>query len=106
MADPDGVGLDKAIEALRAEVAAAAVEAAGQDVQFPVQTLTVELKVAVTKKADGSAGFKVPFVGAELGGSGGYARETIQTVTLVMGPPVDRLGRPVKIAKSTDEERK
>ena len=97
------IGLDEALEALRRELESAWRTAAGQDLQFPVETLTVELKVGITKRADGKAGFKVPLVGAELGASAGYDRETMQTITLVLGSPVDRAGRPVKVAASTEE---
>ena len=57
MADrSDGIGLAEALELLRAELAAARDKAAGTDVQFPIETLTVELKVGVTRSADGRAG--------------------------------------------------
>jgi hypothetical protein len=102
---PDGIGLAEALEALRAELASAQAEAAGKDVQFPVETLTVELKVGVTKTKDGKVGFRVPMVGAELGGSVGYDRETVQTVTLVLGAPVDREGRPRKVARSSEQRK-
>jgi hypothetical protein len=103
--ESEGVGLAEALEVLRAELASARAEGAGKDVQFPIQTLTVELKVGVTKTADGKTGFRVPFVGAELGGSVGYDRERVQTLTLVLGPPVDREGRPVKVARASDQRR-
>jgi hypothetical protein len=104
MADrSDGIGLAEALELLRAELATARAKAAGTDVQFPIETLTVELKVGVTRSADGRAGFKVPIIEVELGGSTGYNRETLQTVTVVLGSPVDREGRPVSVAKATDE---
>jgi hypothetical protein len=99
----DGIGLADALELLREELAAAQAKAAGTDVQFPIETLTVELKVGVTWSADGRAGFKVPFIEVELGGSTGYNRDTMQTVTVVLGSPVDREGRPVKVAKTTRE---
>ncbi len=99
---PEGIGLDDALEALRAELASAQLKAAGKDLQFPIETLTVELKVGVTWSAEGRAGFRVPFVGAELGGSTGMDRETLQTVTLVLGAPVDRDGNPVKVASASD----
>jgi hypothetical protein len=102
---PEGIGLADALEALRAELASAQAAAAGTDVQFPIESLTVELKVGVTKKADGRAGFRVPFVGAELGVSAGYDRETLQTVTLVLGEPIDREGRPVKVARASSERK-
>jgi hypothetical protein len=100
--DEKGIGLSDALELLRMELAAAQEKAAGTDVQFPIETLTVELKVGVTRSADGKAGFKVPFIEVELGGSTGYNREKLQTVTVVLGSPVDREGRPVKVAKATD----
>jgi Trypsin-co-occurring domain 2 len=101
----DGIGLADALESLRSELASAHTKAAGTDIQFPIETLTVELKVGVTRSAEGKAGFRVPFVGAELGGSAGYDRETLQTVTLVMGTPVDREGRPVKVAQASEERK-
>ena len=88
---------------LRAEVLAAQLKAAGSQAQFPIQTLTVQLKVGLTKLADGKAGFTVPFIGAEVGASGGLHQETTQTVTLVLGPPVDDQGRPIAVAQSTDK---
>jgi hypothetical protein len=103
--DMDGIDLADAIEALRAEVLAAQLKSAGAKVQFPIQTLTIELKVGLTKTADGKAGFKVPFVGAEIGASAGLHQETAQTVTIVLGPPVDQQGRAVKVAQSTDEDK-
>jgi Trypsin-co-occurring domain 2 len=103
--EPDGIGLADALEVLRAELASAQAKAVGKDVQFPIETLTVELKVGVTKSKEGKAGFTVPFIGAELGGSAARNRETVQTVTLVLGSPVDREGRPLKVASRTDERK-
>jgi hypothetical protein len=105
MDEPDGIGLADALEMLRAELASAQVKAADKDIQFPIETLTVELKVGVTKSKEGKAGFTVPFIGAELGGSAGRDRETVQTVTLVLGSPVDREGRQIKVASRTDERK-
>jgi hypothetical protein len=105
MDESQGVGLDDALEQLRSELASAHLKAAGASVQFPVETLTVELKVGITRSRDGKAGFTVPFVGVELGGSAGRSSETLQTVTLVLGPPVDQDGNPIKVA-SVSEKRK
>ena len=82
---PEGIGLDETLEALRAELASAQAKAAGQDLQFPIQILTIELKVGVTRSKDGKAGFNVPLINAQLGGSVGVDRQELQTVTLV-GP--------------------
>lgn len=103
---PDGLGLADALEELRAELAAAQTEAASRDIQFPIETLTVELKVGVTRSKEGKAGFRVPLVGAELGGTAGSDSETLQTVTIVLGAPVDREGRPVKIARLSQEPKR
>lgn len=98
-----GIGLAEAIGLLRCELLKARAAGAGQDIQLPVESMTVELKVAATRKADGKAGFSVPIVNVELGGSAGWQRETMQTVTVVFGAPVDQNGNPVKVASSTDE---
>ena len=98
----DGIGLAEAIEIMRAEVIAAQQQANKADAQFPIQTLTIQLKVGLTKLADGKVGFRVPVVGAELGVSGGLHQETTQTVTLQLGPPVDRSGQPIMVSSATD----
>ena len=101
----DGIGLAQVLEDLRAELELARGKAAGTDVQFPVETVTVELKVGVTRSKEGRTGFRVPLVGAELGGSAGIDRDTLQTVTLVLGAPVDRFGDRVKVASASDKLR-
>jgi hypothetical protein len=100
---PEAIGLDDALEALRAELASARVKAAGEDLQFPVESLTVELKVGVTRSKEGKAGFRVPLIEAQLGGSVGVDRQALQTVTLVLGAPVDEHGNRVKVASASDE---
>lgn len=97
---PEGIALADAIIQLRAELLAARSEGAHEDIQLPVESLTLELKVVVTLTAEGKAGFRVPIVNAELGGSGGWGRENTQTVTVVFGPPLDSEGRPARIARA------
>jgi hypothetical protein len=102
MDESQGVGLADALEQLRAELSSAREKAAGTPMQFPIETLTVELKVGITQSRGGKAGFVVPFVGVELGGSAERSGETLQTVTLVLGPPVDQHGNPIKVASVSD----
>ena len=102
MDESQGVTLADALEQLRSQLASAREKAAGTPVQFPIETLTVELKVGMTKSRDGKAGFTVPFVGVEVGGSAGRSSETLQTVTLVLGPPVDQDGNPIKVASTSE----
>lgn len=104
MADPsDGIGLADAIAALRDELLAARAKGAGSDIQLPVESMTVELTVTATRTREGKAGFKVPIVEVELGGGGSRQRADEQKVTVVFGTPVDRSGRPVKVADTGDE---
>jgi Trypsin-co-occurring domain 2 len=101
----EGVGLAAAIASLRADLLEARQAGADAEVQLPVESLTVELKVVATKGADGKAGFKVPIINAELGGGANWKNEATQTVTVKFGEPVDRSGNPVKVA-STGAQKK
>ena len=65
----DGLGLADAIGLLRDELLQARAAGGASDIQLPVESMTVELKVTATRSADGKAGFKVPIVELELGGS-------------------------------------
>ena len=99
----DGLGLAEAIESLRDELLQARAAGGASDIQLPVESMTVELKVTATRSKGGKAGFKVPVVDLELGGSGGQERGSEQTVTVVFGGPVDREGRPVKVAQESEQ---
>jgi hypothetical protein len=97
----DGLGLADAIGLLRDELLEAQAAGAGSAIQLPVESMTVQLTVTATRSRDGKAGFKVPIVELELGGAAGHERGTEQTVTVVFGGPVDRAGRPVKVAQES-----
>ena len=99
----DGIELSDAIALLHREMLKAYREGASQAMQFPVESMTVELKVAATRSSDGKAGFSIPVVSVELGGSLGRQHEATQTVTIVFGPPVDSDGKPLKVADAGDE---
>lgn len=102
-AEVQGIGLAEAIALLRRELLAARASASDSEIQLPVESMTVQLQVAATRTRDGRAGFSVPIVNVELGGSAGWQRETMQVVTVVFGGPVDREGRPVKVAQKSSE---
>ena len=97
-----GLGLSEAIGLLRDELLRARAAGAGANIQLPVESMTVELSVNATRSADGKAGFTVPVVGVQLGGGGSRERGSEQKVTVVFGGPVDREGKPVKIASASD----
>jgi hypothetical protein len=96
------LGLAETVEALRAELARAAAAGAGTEFQFPVAGVQLEFHVGVTKTGEGRTGVK--FYVVELGGSGSYAREEIQTVTVTLGAPVDQGGDPVKIYRGSAQK--
>src|SRR5689334_7598288 len=97
----DGLGLADAIGLLRDELLEAQAAGAGSDIQLPVESMTVVLKVAATRSVDGKAGFKVPIVELEVGGGGSREHGSEQTVTVVFGGPVDRAGRQVRVAQES-----
>ena len=98
----EGLRLADAIAMLREELFTARAAGGSSEIQLPVESMTVELTVTVTRSADGKAGFKVPIVNLELGGGGARERGSEQTMTVVFGKPVDRSGRPVKVASADD----
>lgn len=98
----DGLGLADAIGLLRDELLKARAAGGVSDIQLPVESMTVQLMVTVTRSRDGRAGFKVPIVDVEVGGGAGWQRGSGQTVTVVFGGPVDRDGAPVKVASASD----
>jgi hypothetical protein len=99
----EGLGLADAIGLLRDELLRARAAGGGSEIQLPVESMTVQLTVTASRSVDGKAGFKVPFVELELGGGAGRQRGSEQLITVVFGGPVDRSGRPVKVAEATDE---
>jgi hypothetical protein len=99
----EGIGLAHAIALLRDELLTARAAGAGSEIQLPVESMTVQLTVRALRSVDGKAGFKVPFVDFELGGAAGRQRGSEQLVTVVFAGPVDREGKPVRVATATDE---
>jgi hypothetical protein len=96
----DSIGLAEAIAALRDDLLKARKSGAGAEIQLPVESMTVELKVTASRSDDGKAGFRVPIIELELGGGAGRERGNEQTVTVVFGSPVDRQGNTVKVVSA------
>lgn len=100
---PDGgIELAEAIGALRDALLQARAEGADSPIRLPVTSMTVQLQVVATRTADAKAGFTVPIVGIDLGGSAGWQRGATNTVTVVFAGPVDRGGDPVDIAQTSN----
>ncbi len=96
------LGLVDVVSALRQELARAAAAATGSEIQFPVGQVTLEFQVGVTRSAEAQGG--VRFWVLELGASAGVARESIQTVTIQLDPPVDAAGRPIRVGAASEEK--
>jgi len=97
-----GWGLDDAIEALKADLMRAS-RSPGDDLRFPITSVTIDLKVVATRNKSGKAGFKVPFINTELGGEVGRKDETVSTITIQLGSPVDAAGSQVSVGDATDQ---
>jgi len=95
------IGLVEAIARVREELAKAVVDGAQADVQFPVGQITLDFQVGFTRTDDRSGAVKLWVL--ELGASREYARESIQTITVVLEPPVDAEGRPIKVSAASRE---
>ena len=92
------IGLVEAIEAVRAELTRAVAESADQDIQFPVDKVDLEFHVGVTRSADASGGIR--FWVIELGGRASHESESVQTVKVSLGAPVDRQGKTIKVMRT------
>lgn len=93
----DKIGITETVAALRSELAAAVLAADGQDISFPVNELIVEFNVGVTKSVEGGGGIK--FWVVNLDAKASYKSESIQKVTMRLGPPVGVDGMPVKVRR-------
>jgi hypothetical protein len=93
----DKIGLPEAIEAVRAELRRAVVQGEDQDIQFSVGEVQLEFQVGVTREGTVDGKFNVWVL--ELGAGGSYAKESVQTVTLTLEPPVDAQGQPIKVRR-------
>ena len=96
-----GIPLEETIDALRAELLQAIKKGLDADVQFPVGDIQLEFQVGVTRTADAKAG--VRFFVVDASGGGSVASQSVQKVTIQLKAPVDRAGRPVKVASTSDQ---
>lgn len=96
------VGLKETVAALRAELAEAVEAGAEADIQFPVDSVQLAFQVGVTASEQAQGGLK--FWVVELGGEAGWARESVQTVTVTLGAPTYRKDQPIHIDHGTDDK--
>ncbi|MET9376274.1 trypco2 family protein [Streptomyces sp. NPDC002992] len=71
------------LASLRSEIGRAQLDAAGQDVRFRINSIDLELQVAVEKSAEAKAG--VRFWVVSLGGGGSTKAARTHTIKLSLG---------------------
>jgi hypothetical protein len=96
------LGLAETMEALRAELARATVDATGSDFRFPMEK--VQLEFQVTVRREGKADGKVKFWVVEAGTSATLAKDEIHKITVTLGAPTNPDGTPVQISQGSDEK--
>ncbi|WP_346113218.1 trypco2 family protein [Nonomuraea maheshkhaliensis] len=87
MAKGAGIGLAETLRQVRAELAQAQEEGAGQRLRFKITEAELELAVVVAKEAVPGAKVKVEVVGiggVEAGGEAKLARESTHRLTLTL----------------------
>ena len=80
----NGIELRKVVDQLREELGALTQTAGGEELQFVVEGIELELRCAVTKGAGTDA--KAKFWVLELGAKGEYKTDNTQTVKLKLKP--------------------
>jgi hypothetical protein len=90
------IGLAEVIEQVRAELARAVAARPEGAIEFPVESVSASFQVGVMREGGGEGGINVWVL--QLGASGKYAQESVQTITLELGAPVDGDGNPVRVA--------
>lgn len=92
------IGLVEAIEAVRAELTRAVENNVDKDIQFPVDKVELEFHVGVTRGGGATGG--VRFWVIELGGKASYESESVHTVKVSLGAPVDSQGKTIKVTRT------
>jgi hypothetical protein len=92
------IGLVEAIEAVRAELTLAVAQNADKEIQFPVDKVDLEFHVGITRTASGTGGIR--FWVIELGGNASHESESVHTVKVSLGAPVDSQGKTIKVTRA------
>jgi hypothetical protein len=94
------IALSQAVALVRKELLDALTAPNASGLRFPVGQITLSLQIGLTTSATGSAGMDLWVL--ELGAEGSYAKETVQTVSIVLEPPVTAEGEGIKIASRSE----
>ena len=100
------IGLAEAVADLRAELLRAQSAASQEEgLKLPISAVTVELQLVATASADGRAGFRVPLINLELGGTLGMESQLTHKISLTFGPPTDEWGHMINIGQQTSSSK-
>lgn len=91
--------LAETLAALRTDLSTAVQAASGSHLQFPVQTVQVELTVVAKRTGDARAG--VRFWVVDAGSSASMGREKTHRIVVNLGPPTDENGVPISVHRTT-----
>lgn len=86
------IGLEEALSALRSELSDSILAAAGEDLRFQVEDVSMEFQVEIEKAAGASGGIK--FWVVELGGEASRTSTTTHSLNFSL-KPVTADGKPV-----------
>jgi len=81
-----GIELRAVVDQLREELTALTLTASGEELQFAVESIELELKVGVTKT--GGVDAKAKFWVLEVGAKGEYKTDETQTIKLKLKPRI------------------
>lgn len=98
----ESLSLSDAIAELRCEIDAARKAGEAAELRFPIARMTVELNVVATSEVGGRAGFRVPIVNLELGGSAVHTLQATHRIAIEFEGPVDSEAVRVKIGRHHD----
>lgn len=83
----DGIDLEAVLDQLRVELSAMRTKASAEDLRFTLETVDVELKVAVTRER--TVGAKAKFWVLDANGASKQAHQSSHTIRLSMRPASD-----------------
>jgi len=92
----------EAVDAVREELVQAVLAGAGHPLQFPVQSVQLTFQVGITRAGGGSG--KVSLKVLELGRERRREEQSVHTVTVNLGAPVDDAGLPFKVVAQSTEK--
>lgn len=96
------IGLVEAVGAVREELVQAVLAGAQRPLQFPLEGVQLTFQIGVTRES--APGAKLKFWILELGHERRDQQQSVHTVTINLGAPVDDAGKPFKVTARSAEK--